>query len=66
MFVVNIAIGNDAMRTPFDVAQELRHIAAAVEVDRAPNGMVVDRNGNIVGNFALIDDARHGMRWENI
>lgn len=50
-FVVEIAMGNEAMKTIGDVAAALRAIARRVE-ERQGSGKVLDENGNSVGWFA--------------
>jgi len=52
-FKVEITVGDDAMRTPDDVAKALREIANQLII--APKGgLVSDRNGNVVGRFRLV------------
>ena len=53
-FVMKIGLGNDAMQTPLDVADELRTLAdflAGVVDWPEEGGTVVDRNGNSVGRW---------------
>lgn len=54
-FTVAIHLGNDAMRTPPDVARALRKIAARLELEQ-PTGVhetIHDDNGNDVGRWKL-------------
>lgn len=51
-FTVRITLGNDAMRSPEDIARELRRVADRVE-GGADGGVVRDANGNTVGEFNL-------------
>lgn len=48
-FSLTIILGNDAMRTPEDVADALRRTADRVYTER---GAIFDANGNRVGGFA--------------
>lgn len=57
-FAVSIALGNDAMQTPQDVAKALREIAEKLDTTGPSRGPVIDRNGNTVGTFTLTG------RWE--
>jgi len=50
-FRVVIVLGNDAMKTPENVANALREIAEAVAKTGVREGNVVDGNGNVVGTF---------------
>ena len=50
-FTISIMMGNDAMRTPADVAKQLRHVASELE-DGFEAGTIRDDNGNNVGHFA--------------
>lgn len=49
-FTLTITLGNDAMREPDDVAQQLEIIAGKLR-DGYTSGKVVDVNGNSVGEF---------------
>jgi ribosomal protein L17 len=52
-FKVEITVGDDAMRTPDDVAKALREIADQL-ITAPKGGLVSDRNGNVVGRFRLV------------
>lgn len=61
-FTVKIETGNDAMRTPQNVAAALVRIAAHLHSGR-DSGKIMDANGNSVGTFEFIPDAeRKGTR----
>jgi hypothetical protein len=49
-FELHIQLGNEAMRTPQDVAAKLRSVADNVESGRE-DGAILDLNGNTVGRF---------------
>lgn len=51
-FYTRIELGNDAMRTPFQIAIALAGIAAMLNAGRT-DGVVVDKNGNSVGTWAI-------------
>lgn len=57
-FTVNIDTGNAAMDTPDHVAQELRRIAAALDLGFT-EGPILDGNGNTVGSFDFTLDLTH-------
>jgi len=54
-FTISIMMGNDAMRTPADVAKQLRHVASELE-DGFEAGTIRDDNGNNVGHFGTSED----------
>lgn len=54
-FKVEIMTGDDEMQTPEDLAEVLREIAEQVAT-ASKGGIVVDRNGNMVGRFRLVGE----------
>lgn len=53
MFSLSIELGNEAMRTNFDVASALERVALSIRGDGYANGTVRDENGNAVGTWAF-------------
>lgn len=55
MFKLEIELGNDAMRTPGDVAKVLLEMASLLAGEGTPSpfrvGRVLDTNGNVVGEW---------------
>lgn len=49
-FTLSIKMGNDAMQTGEDVAGALRDAANYIE-QRDQGSLIIDANGNTVGNF---------------
>lgn len=53
-FILKIKLGNDAMSTPYDVADALRTVAEQLE-----NGFtarrITDKNGNDVGQYKMTE-----------
>ncbi len=49
---VRISLGNEAMQTACNVAQALRDTAGKIEEGNTI-GIVVDQNGNVVGNYKI-------------
>ncbi len=54
-FTVRIDLGNDAMRSRHDIFVALKSIAIKV-VGGANNGVVMDENGNSVGEFKIREE----------
>jgi len=54
-FTLRIELGNDAMRSPDDIAAALRRVALKVQGGTG-TGKVWDVNGNAVGAFDITDD----------
>ncbi len=52
MFEAKIETGNEAMQSPYDVAQALRRIATKLDRDLQA-GTVLDENGNTVGSWTF-------------
>lgn len=55
-FEVNINLGNVAMATRADLAVTLREIARRVEETDETGKVILDANGNTVGNWWLVLD----------
>ena len=55
-FEVNINLGNVAMATREDIAITLREIARRVEETEETGKVILDHNGNTVGNWWLVLD----------
>ena len=55
-FQLTIDLGNDAMRTPDDIAGALRQVASTVQGGTG-SGKVWDVNGNNVGTFDITDES---------
>lgn len=53
MFTLKIALGNDAMNSPEEVAAALRAVADRLDAGRT-QGTILDANGNTVGTWDLI------------
>jgi hypothetical protein len=56
-FTLQIILGNEAMQTPYDVAEALRDLADKIE-DCDPDfkdeyGKIMDMNGNSVGTWKV-------------
>lgn len=54
-FTVKIEMGNDAMKSRFDVARALRQLANKVNESGHMNGKIMDFNGNSVGSWEFSD-----------
>ena len=52
-FTLSIDMGNDAMRTPVDLANALADVAHKLENWGRDQGSVYDANGNKVGSFEI-------------
>lgn len=52
-FELKIVLGNDAMMSEDDLAQALHRIADRIGAGEAPDGKIMDRNGNAVGTYRL-------------
>lgn len=53
-FTLKIHLGNDAMRTPEDVAEVLKRIAAYMHKQGSwPHTKILDLNGNSVGTTSV-------------
>jgi hypothetical protein len=63
-FTVKISTGNDAMRTPQNVAAALVRIAAHLHNDRV-DGKILDANGNSVGEFYYIPDSQTAPEYRH-
>ena len=51
-FTLSITLGNDAMRTPADIATALHRVARILETsDGETRGTIRDANGNTVGSW---------------
>jgi hypothetical protein len=55
MFKLEITMGNDAMQTPYDVAEALRDVLLPLD-NGGTYGTVRDANGNVVGGWTLSED----------
>lgn len=55
-FEVNINLGNVAMATRTDIAIALREIAKRVEQTDETGKVILDANGNTIGNWWLVLD----------
>lgn len=51
-FTLEITMGNDAMRTPEDIATALGDVASRVQAGYG-NGNIRDLNGNAVGTYEI-------------
>lgn len=54
MFTLRIDMGNDAMQTPYDVADALRGVILTLD-NGGTYGAVKDANGNTVGQWAIAE-----------
>jgi hypothetical protein len=54
-FTLEIEMGNEAMRTPYDVAASLTGVTMALHTG-ATVGTVKDDNGNTVGRWSIDTD----------
>lgn len=54
-FTLTVALGNDVMQEPAEVAHALREVAEKLE-DGQLSGVIQDANGNTVGAFGAHDD----------
>jgi hypothetical protein len=52
-FVLKIDMGNDAMKSPEDVAVALRALAGKLDAGGCHEGSVRDLNGNTIGHWEL-------------
>jgi hypothetical protein len=50
-FTLSLELGNDAMRSPDDIADALRRVAQMIENSQSGGGSIMDNNGNTVGKF---------------
>lgn len=55
-FLLEIEIGNDAMQSPEDVAEVLRLVGWAANLDGITEAPIRDRNGNVVGKYGFKED----------
>lgn len=53
-FTLTIELGNDAMKSPEDIADALRKAASHIQAGYG-NGSVRDLNGNTVGSYDITD-----------
>lgn len=57
--IVELELGQDAMRSPFDVGEALASAGSQVallgELDARAGGTVLDRNGNTVGTWKVTE-----------
>lgn len=56
IFRLEIAIGNEDMRSAHDIALALREVAAQIAPGNAA-GLIRDVNGNRVGSWSIAEDA---------
>lgn len=55
-FKLTIRLGNEAMQDSDDIAEALRRSADRIEQrDNAAEGAILDRNGNTVGSFEVLE-----------
>jgi len=54
-FKLEITLGNDAMQLGEDIAEVLHEAAYSIEQDDAYQGVIVDRNGNNVGEWGFAE-----------
>ena len=52
---ITIDLGNDAMRTPEDIADAIEHVRRRV-LEGREYGTITDGNGNKVGTFTIEED----------
>lgn len=65
-FEVNINLGNVAMATREDIAVTLREIARRLESTDETGKVILDANGNTIGNWWLVlDDEDEDEEYED-
>lgn len=52
-FFLEIDLENEAMQSPEDVAEVLRLVGRAANLDGVKNAPIRDRNGNVVGKYGF-------------
>ena len=57
-FDLHIEMGNETMQNGFDLASALRKVASRVASGGGFSGLILDDNGNSVGNYRLYPTER--------